>query len=363
MTEQIFQDCEIEIVNIPMSLILTKNKYAVDIKVKNTGNITSKFILKFQYPNLKCEISEKPEFNLNVDQIKDLSIKVQPLKSGLQILSIKVFGLIKKRIKSQIEVPNPNYHPPPQVTPGLGGTEMGNIQQPQPYNVPKTIIKEVINEKIEENLISIKNIYFNVIDSSSAPKEISHFINIGGDANPIGENIRSHLATIFFYNPELINTEDGQNLQFIRDIFFNLKRNRKEPFYYLTYPIDQEYSQEDTLVVKNAFNFFIKNQLPKDITELNLFNLNFIPSITNKPTIIIGKDSDDNYSKILQKLNNELKTQIEIVVDNDIFSHGRLYEDLKKITQNMRVNLVNILLTTNLIKNKNLFIKLINIFQ
>ncbi|MHA1309466.1 MAG: hypothetical protein ACTSQO_00940 [Candidatus Helarchaeota archaeon] len=362
MNEQIIQDCELEIVNIPMSLIQTKNKYAIDIKIKNTGNIASKYILKFQYPNLKCEISEKPEFNLDVNQVKDLSIKVQPLKPGLQNLSIKVIGLFKKRIKSIIEVPNPNYVPPIQTNQpnSLNGISTPQIAQP---NVPKTIKKEVFKEQIIENLILIKNIYFNVIDTSAAPKEVNHFINIGGDANPIGENIHSHLITILFYNPDLIDTTGGQELQFLRDIFFNLKRLRKKLFYYITYPIDQEYSKEDALVIKNAFEYFVKSQLPPEITQLYLFNVGFISPIGKMPSIIIGKDNKENYKKIIQKIDDGLKNEIEIIIDDKLFSHGILYEDLEKITQNMNINVINIIFTTNLLDNKTLLLKFFNIFQ
>ncbi|MHA1249570.1 MAG: hypothetical protein ACTSRP_06230 [Candidatus Helarchaeota archaeon] len=361
MMNQIVQDCELEVINIPMNLILTKNKYAVDIRIKNTGNVASRFILKFQYPNLKCEISEKPEFDLNVNQVKDLSIKVQPLKSGLQNLTIKIFGLLKKRIKSYVEVPNPEYKPMP--TPGVD--QYGNpvpAAMPPP-NIPKTITKEVVKEEIIENLITIKNIYFNVIDKDSISKEITHFVNIGGDANPIGENIQSHLVAVFFYNPNLYDTVGGQKLQFLRDIFFNLKRIRREPFYYLTFPVDEEYSSEDARIIKDAFNYFIKEQLPSDINNLILFNLSFIPPINNKPSIIIGKDNEGAYEKIYKKLADEFKNNVDIIIDENLFSNGRLYIDLKDITKDMNVMVINVILTTNLIDNKNLIIKFINLFQ
>ncbi|TFF88207.1 MAG: hypothetical protein EU549_03455 [Promethearchaeota archaeon] len=360
MKQQFIQDCELEVLNTPLSLILTRNKYAIDFKIKNVGNIASKMLLKFQYENIKCQIPEN-EFNLNVNNEREFSIKVQPLKSGLQVLSIKVIGLIKKRIKSYVEVPNPNYVKKNDVM-GIG--DQNNLSAPQiDSNIPKTIKKEVIDEKVVENLLTIKNIYLNVIDSTTAPKEINDFINIGGDANPIGENIQSHLCNVLFYNPELTQTDGGKQLQFLREMFFRIKGMRKEPFYYITFPIDQGYSKEDSKLVQNAINFFIKNQLPSNINKLNIFNLSYMEPFTNKSTIILGRDKQNQYSKIESKIKNKFKDTIDVIIDADTFSYGRLYEDLKKATNNMNINLVNCIFTTDLIENRNLLLNLLNLFQ
>lgn len=362
MQDAFIQDCDLEIVHLPIGLIMTKNKYAVDFFIKNTGNVPSRFILKFDYPNLKCNISEKPEFDLEVDQTKDFSVKIQPIKSGLQELSIKVVGLIKKRIKSYIEVPNPNYKEP-VAEPAVGPpSELNMAVKNIATTQPKTIRKEVFNEKVIENLILIKKLYLNVIDSDTAPKEIKHFINIGGDANPVGENIQSHLITILFYNPEIMSTQYGERLQFLREQFFTLKKFGKEPFYYITFPIDREYSKDDSKILQNAFNFFIRSQLPDSISKLNLFNVSFIPPFNDHPSIIVGKDDYGNYNKIVSKIQN-LNGNLEIVLDNDLFKQGILYNDLKEITKNMETTLVNVVFTLDIIDNKELFSKIINLFQ
>ncbi|MBD3227973.1 MAG: hypothetical protein GF329_07265, partial [Candidatus Lokiarchaeota archaeon] len=294
MKKQFIQDCELEVLNTPLSLILTKNKYAIDFKIKNMGNIASKMLLKFQYKNLKCQISEKPEFNLDVNKEREFSVKVQPLESGLQVLSIKVIGLLKKRIKSYVEVPNPDYVSQNDIS-TIETQGSLDAQQP-PQNIPKTIKKEVIDEKVIENLLTIKNIYLNVIDSKTAPKEVNTFIDIGGDANPVGEKIQSHLCNVLFYNPEITQTEGGKYLQFLREMFFRIKGSRKEPFYYITFPIDQGYSENDSKMIQNAFIFFIKDQLPSSIKNLNIFNLSYIQSFNKKSTIILGKDNQNHYA-------------------------------------------------------------------
>ena len=134
-------------------------------------------------------------------------------------------------------------------------------------------------------------------------------------------------------------------------------------FYYLTFPVDEEYSSEDARIIKDAFNYFIKEQLPNDINNLTLFNLSFIPPINNKPSIIIGKDNEGAYEKIYKKLADEFKNNVDIIIDENLFSNGRLYIDLKDITKDMNVMVINVILTTNLIDNKNLIIKFINLFQ
>ncbi|MBD3230961.1 MAG: hypothetical protein GF329_22470 [Candidatus Lokiarchaeota archaeon] len=51
------------------------------------------------------------------------------------------------------------------------------------------------------------------------------------------------------------------------------------------------------------------------------------------------------------------------MIDENTFSHGRLYKDLKEATENMNVNLVNCIFTTDIIENKSLMLKLFALFQ
>ena len=369
MNNEIIQDCELHILNLPLNLITTNNKYAVDFKIKNIGNVPSKFVLKFQYQDLKCEISQKPEFTLDVNEEKDFSIKVQPQKSGLKILSIRVIGLLRKLIKTYVEVPNPeiNINPGQQVTDTIMGTNQLNsqisIQNTQ--QIQQTIKKEIIKEELVENLILIKNIYFNVIDPNTAPKEISTFINIGGDANPVGENIKSHLISVLFYNPELLEKDEGEYLQFLRELFFNYKKLRKEPFYYLTFPVDQQYSNEDFNIISSAFNFFIKNQIPKDIDYFYLLNFGIISSFDDKPHIIFATDHKNvgHIKKIIEKIDVEFKNKVNFIIDDDVFSSGILYEDLVKLINNLNIIPINVIITSDLIENRPLLSKFIDYFK
>ncbi|MHA1301271.1 MAG: hypothetical protein ACTSO9_17755 [Candidatus Helarchaeota archaeon] len=222
-------------------------------------------------------------------------------------------------------------------------------------------VKEIREEKYLEEKMDIEEV---PVDSTAIYMEA---INTGQSANlekfMILGDVSSNLdqikaSTIIFYFPLVAKPGDAELLRKINKLMFE---TYGVTFFYLNFPLTQKLNESELKSIKEGIGKFLPRI--QHLESKIIFNLDFIPKL-GKPTIILGKDENGKAQEIAKVLYGKLgSNNFDIILDSDIFQGGKLFEQLKSLCSNVKVDIINLVLSEHFKEDHKLFIELLNVFS
>ncbi|MFX1477698.1 MAG: hypothetical protein ACFFCI_06170 [Promethearchaeota archaeon] len=209
------------------------------------------------------------------------------------------------------------------------------------------IIYELVDEvktKIESEVVFSQYFLLNTY-MSKISNDIIYFSGVGGNVsnNILSGDYNFALAflSLFSFNFSI--------LPIIDRAYNDFKFNSNKSIAYYIFPSRENFQNNELTVLSNTVTQFFKG-FSNLSNQLLIFNLDFIPYL-GKPTIILSAESQST-EKLKAKI-ARLGESIHLIVDDSIFTGGKIYDSLINIIPTSKCEVVNLILSYEFLNDYN----------
>ncbi|MFX1489796.1 MAG: hypothetical protein ACFFBI_11650, partial [Promethearchaeota archaeon] len=210
------------------------------------------------------------------------------------------------------------------------------------------IIYELVDEvktKIESEVVFSQYFLLNTY-MSKISNDIIHFSGLGGN---VSNNILSGdynfalvFLSLFGFNFSI--------LPIIDRAYNDFKFNSNKSIAYYIFPSRENFQNNELTVLNNTISQFFRS-FSNISNQLLIFNLDFIPYL-GKPTIILSAESQST-EKLRAKI-ARLGETVHLIVDDSMFTGGKIYDNLINIIPPSKCEVVNLILSYEFLNDYNL---------
>ncbi|MFW9782050.1 MAG: hypothetical protein ACFFFB_07180 [Candidatus Heimdallarchaeota archaeon] len=286
-----------------------------------------------------------------INQINQIIINSAKINLAEQDFQNPAFGYLKNAIYILAELNSPKA-----AEEIINKIKVENVRErvlKDTFDVIYILVEEY-REKVEPTPI-FSQLYLLNIFSSKIISEVQEFALMGGNisSNLLSQDYNCKLAILSLFS------YDFSIFPIIDRIYSDLKFNANKSFAYYIFPSTKHHNEEELSVMQTTLRLFLPPNKVSD--QILLFNLDFIPYL-GKPTIILASESED-LSSLKAKVQKNLDNNVQVLIDNSLFSGGQTVTNLNSIFMSHYFKIVNLILSYEFLNDYNLFKGFIEAFS
>ncbi|MFW9867115.1 MAG: hypothetical protein ACFFEN_13550 [Candidatus Thorarchaeota archaeon] len=217
------------------------------------------------------------------------------------------------------------------------------------FNVIYELVDEV-KTKIESEVVFSQYFLLNTY-MSKISNDVIHFSGLGGNVsnNILSRDYNFALAFLSLFS------FDFSILPIIDRVYNDFKFNSNKSIAYYIFPSRENFQNNELTVLTNTLTQFF-NGFSNVSNQLLIFNLDFIPYL-GKPTVILSAESQST-EKLKAKI-ARLGESVHLIVDDSMFTGGKIYDSLINIIPTSKCEVVNLILSYEFLNDYNVLKSLI----